>query len=410
MNTKDIEILRRLGGTFAAICASPPNAAKRKLITDLNSLRAERPLVFATPDGAWGEILPQSSLECEDPLARGWERKIKAYIYSAEVLQDDSAFEPYINIPWRVKQDDFGFTVNVQHGENRGSCHWDAPIKDLEQGLKEIKPRLYSVDKARAYAELETAQQVFAGILNARIRDANYWTMGLTWECIRLIGLQELMLYMYDQPDNLKALMAFMRDEHLRYLQWLEDNGLLCLNNADDYIGSGGFGYTRELPGADYRPGMPVRPRQMWVLSESQETVGVSPEMFEEFILEYQATITDKFGLVYYGCCEGLHQRIDPIIKRMKNLRYVSVSPWCDQKIIADKLGENYVFSRKPNPATICVSFDEEAIRKDIRETLEVTRGLQVQFMMKDTHTVQNDMSRIPRWVQIAREEIDAFS
>ena len=410
MNTKDIEILRRLGGRYAAICASPANAAKRKLITDLNSLRAERPVLFATPDAAWGEILPVASLECEDPLARGWERKIRAYIYSAEVIQDDSAFEPCINIPWRVQQDDFGFTVNYQYGENRGSCHWDAPIKDLEQGLKDIKPRQYSVDKARAYAELETAKQVFAGILDARIRDANFWSMGLTRECIRLIGLQELMLYMYDQPDNLKALMAFMRDDHLRYLQWQEDNGLLCLNNEDDYIGSGGFGYTHELPGADYRPGMPVRPRQMWVLSESQETVGVSPEMFEEFILEYQATITDKFGLVYYGCCEGLHQRIDPIIKRMKNLRYVSVSPWCDQKIIADKLGENYVFSRKPNPATICVSFDEEAIRKDIRETLEVTRGLQVQFMMKDTHTVQNDMKRIPRWVQIAREEINAFS
>ena len=410
MNAKDIEILRRLGGTYAAICASPANAANRKLITDLNSLRAEQPAVFADPEGAWSEILPVASLECEDPLAREWERKLKAHIYSAEVIKDDSAFEPIVKIPWRVKQDDFGFTINYQYGENRGSNHWDAPIKDLEQGLKDIKPRQYSVDKARAYAELETAKKVFAGILDARIRDVNFWSMGLTRECIRLIGLQELMLYMYDQPDNLKALMAFLRDEHLRYLQWLEDNGLLFLNNEDDYIGSGGCGYTRELPGADYRPGMPVRPRHLWVLSESQETVGVSPEMFEEFILEYQAAITDRFGLVYYGCCEGLHERIDSISKRMKNLRQVSVSPWCDQKIIAEKLGKNVVFARKPNPATICVSFNEEAIRKDIRDTLEAFRGLQVQVRMKDTHTVQNDMKRIPRWVQITREEINAFS
>jgi len=410
MNTKDIEILRRLGGAYAAICASSANAAKRKLITDLNALRAERPVVFASPEGAWSEILPVSSLECEDPLARAWERRLKAHVYTAEVLKDDSAFEPYVNILWSVQKDDFGFAVNYQRGENRGSYHWEAPIKDLEQGLKDIKPRQFSVDKARAYAELEIAKKVFAGILDARIRDTHYWTMGLTQECIRLIGLEELMLYMYDQPDNLKAFMAFMRDDHLRYLQWLEENGLLCLNNEDDYLGSGGFGYTRELPGADYRSGMRVNPRHLWVLSESQETVGVSPEMFNEFILEYQAAITDRFGLVYYGCCEGLHQRIDMIMKRIKNLRHVSVSPWCDQAIIAEKLGKNYVFARKPNPATICVSFDEEAIRKDIRDTLAVTRGLQVQFIMKDTHTVQNDMKRIPRWVQIVREEINAYS
>ena len=73
MNAKDIEILRRLGGTYAAICASPANAANRKLITDLNSLRAEQPAVFADPEGAFECAFEQSGripLSARTPVKR----------------------------------------------------------------------------------------------------------------------------------------------------------------------------------------------------------------------------------------------------------------------------------------------------------------------------------------------------
>jgi hypothetical protein len=55
------------------------------------------------------------------------------------------------------------------------------------------------------------------------------------------------------------------------------------------------------------------------------------------------------------------------------------------------------------------VGCDEVAIRRDIRETLEASRGCVVEIIMKDTHTVQGDRERLGKWVRIAKEEVERF-
>ena len=104
-----------------------------------------------------------------------------------------------------------------------------------------------------------------------------------------------------------------------------------------------------------------------------------------------------------------MHDRLDYILK-IPNLRRVSVSPWTNQEIAAEKLGRKIIYSRKPNPALICVSFDEQKIREDIRNTLRIAKGCVVEIIMKDTHTVQNDPTRITKWVKIALEEVEKFT
>ena len=75
---------------------------------------------------------------------------------------------------------------------------------------------------------------------------------------------------------------------------------------------------------------------------------------------------------------------------------------------MAEALGRDYVFSRKPNPALISTGiFDEDAIRADIRETLDVAGDCRLEIIMKDVHTLDNDPTRLARWVELAREEIE---
>jgi hypothetical protein len=213
------------------------------------------------------------------------------------------------------------------------------------------------------------------------------------------------MMAMVDQPEGLHRLMAFLRDDHLALVDWLEAEGLYTPNHENDYVGSGTVGYTDELPSSGWQPGDPVRPRDLWVLSESQETVGVSPAMFEEFVFRYQLPIIQRFGLCYYGCCEPLHARW-PILQRIPNLRRVSISPWCDQAFMAEALGDRYLFCRKPSPALISGAvWDEEAIRQDLAQTMAVTGGRHLEVAMKDVHTLADQPERLGRWVQIAREE-----
>jgi hypothetical protein len=252
---------------------------------------------------------------------------------------------------------------------------------------------------------------LFGDILPVVNRGSFWWTSGLTWTAINLIGLQPLMMAMYDNPKGLHRLMAFLRDDFSNMLDWFEREGLLSLNNEDDYVGSGGIGYTCDLPQPDWQAGRPVRARDLWGLSESQETVGVSPQMFQEYVFQYQEPIASRFGLCYYGCCEPLHTRIG-IVKRLPNLRSVSVSPWCDQERMIDELGQDYVYCRKPKPTLISTeAFDEGMIREDLRTTVRLFASARcsLELAMKDVHTLCGQPWRLGRWVELARQECAEF-
>jgi hypothetical protein len=212
---------------------------------------------------------------------------------------------------------------------------------------------------------------------------------------------------MVDRPDALHSLMAFLRDGHLARLDYLEERGLLSLNNDGAYVGSGGFGWTSELPQGDFEGR--VRACDMWGFAESQETVGVSPQMFGEFVFQYQLPILARFGLNCYGCCEPLEKRWH-LISQVPNLRRVSVSAWSDAAAMAERLGDRYIYSMKPSPADLAhASLDEDRIRAALRRDLRTTRGCRVEVIMKDNHTIRSDPRRVVRWVQIAREEAGAL-
>ncbi|NQU11653.1 hypothetical protein HQ590_12740, partial [bacterium] len=224
------------------------------------------------------------------------------------------------------------------------------------------------------------------------------------WEIIKLRGLERFMVDMTDDPPGLHRLMAFLRDGTLNLVQFLEDNGLYALNNEGDYVGSGGFGWTNQLPASGFTG--QVRTRDLWCLAESQETVGVSPAMFEEFVLQYQRPIMDRFGLVCYGCCEPVDNRWH-LLRTIPNLRRVSVSPWANRAVMAENLADRYVYSLKPHPGLLAQErFDPEAVRADLRDALTKARGCHLEIIMKDNHTIRNDPRRVTEWCRIAREEI----
>lgn len=130
--------------------------------------------------------------------------------------------------------------------------------------------------------------------------------------------------------------------------------------------------------------------------------------MHEEFILEYQLPIMAKFGLIHYGCCEDLTHKIK-MLRRIPNLRYISISPVADIARCAEQIGPDYVFSWRPNPADmVCCGFDESRIRRIIREGLRILKANDCRFHinLKDVYTLEGDVTRLSRWVAIVRDEI----
>ncbi len=393
----------------------PINKERRDAWLALDSGKDDRVMVLAEHGGIMDERKPFSadSLECVGKWARSVEAGLRREIFIFEELKDDHVIKPVLNVQWRVTASDYGVNVVVHQGgddTHMGSRSWDPPIKDLDADFAKLHPRTFTVDRAATLADQHRLESVFVGILPVRIRGGHYWTMGLTWRAIDLIGLESLMFSMYDNPEVLHRLMSFLRDDHLAFSGWLEENGLYSLNNENDYIGSGSMGYTTDLPQGGAQSCTKVCERDLWVLLESQETVGVGPELFEEFIFPYQLSIAERFGKTYYGCCEPVNNRWH-ILKRIPNLARVSISPWTDQAFMAEALKRDYVFSRKPNPTMISTGIlDESAIRADIRQTLDIARDCRIEIIMKDVHTLNNEPERLARWVQIAREEIDKYA
>ena len=133
------------------------------------------------------------------------------------------------------------------------------------------------------------------------------------------------------------------------------EQNLLSLDCNNTRIGSGGYGYTWDLPGAAFDPAR-VLPHNMWGCSNAQIFSEVSPDMHWEFALRHDLRWLERWGLTYYGCCEPLDRKIH-LLRRIRNLRKISVSPWNDFDRIVREVGGDYVLSFKPSPAI----FVEEA-------------------------------------------------
>ena len=405
ISDRDKELLRTLAKKVAEIAARPIESEKRKLWYQHNDLGDTRPLIFCDPENGWYEIIPHDRLVCEGDLARIWEFKLRKEIFWGEKMGDDRVIEPIFKVQYVFQEINRGMQENIIGGGDNGSYCWDAPLKDYSD-LKSLHFQKIEVDYERTDQLYNLAREVFSDILKVELEGYWWWSFGLTWSLVNLRGIEQVMLDMYDHPQELHQLMAFLRDESLSLLDFLEMNNLLSLNNQGTYVGSGGFGYTHQLPQKDY-DGTKVRTQDMWGFSESQETVLVSPNLFAEFIFPYQLPILERFGLNCYGCCEPIDKRWH-IISKAPRLRRVSVSAWANVEDLAEKLGKNYIFSRKPNPSDLSFpKIDEEYIRKGLRQTLEATRGCHVELIMKDNHTVGRNPDNVIQWCRIAREEIE---
>lgn len=399
----DRTVLRRLAGQVAELAARPGEAEKRERWIRHNDLRPGVPMIFCDPENGWNEIITEAQMKCQGELALRWEMVLRKELFWGQTMGDDRVVEPYFNVGHVYTESDWGMHEKKVGGDHGGSYSWEAPLKSYDD-FDKLRFPVIAVDRNASAALIQTASDCLGDILTVRQRTSWWWTLGMTWTLANLRGLEQIMIDMYDEPDNLKRIMDFLSRGHLAKLDFLESNGLLFSNANDTYVGSGGFGYTRQLP----QDKTPVTTRDMWGFCESQETTSVSPEMFAEFIWPYQKPIMERFGLSCYGCCEPLDHRWQ-YIKDTPGLRRVSVSPWANPDIMGDQLRGRFIFSSKPNPSHLAVpTLHEPEVREELRKILAAAHrhGCQLELIMKDNHTLGGNPMNAVNWCRIAREEI----
>jgi len=132
----------------------------------------------------------------------------------------------------------------------------------------------------------------------------------------------------------------------------------------------------------------------------------VSPEMLEEFDLVISRPLFERFGMVYYGCCEPLDRKMARV-RKIPHLRKVSMSPWVDEELGASEIRGDYVYSRKPNPALLAwPEFRGQEVRDHLQATVDTCarHGCPLELILKDISTVKYEPQRLWHWAEIAMQ------
>jgi hypothetical protein len=354
------------------------------------------------------DFLSDRDLECVGPELRGVEYGMRAVIRQAEEIGDDAVVEPVWRCGWHLRASGYGVDIASAHAVDAVggdlAYNFQHPIR-TPADLDRLTPRTFGVDRAASQAAAARLDALFGDLLPVVLHGTTAIHSGLTQDLFKLIGNDNLLLWAIDEPDALRRAMAYLRDDRLAWHGFLEREGLLGANANNTIVGSGSPGFVSNLP--DTTPAGGAKLNQLWTWMESQETTMVSPAMFAKFFLSDMAAVAKDFGLVYYGCCEAVHDRWDSIKRAIPNIRAVSISPWCDQKLIAEKLGKTVVFSRKPKAAPMSGETpDWDVLKADLDSTLAAARDCNLEILFRDVYRIAGDRPRLRRWVEMVRARI----
>ena len=407
--------LRDLAQKQAEYAALPVMAQRTQMWYDLNDGHStERPPVIIETWTFDRDFMPETVFRCTSPTGRRIERQLLRNVRNHELINDDKVIPDTFDIGWFVDIDEYGIKIPREAVKDADGIEtgyrWLHPLKDLERDLDLLKPAVCAVDRERTYAWQAFVGDLLGEFLPVVIRTGAFSSNMLTHRVVELLGMQAYFTAMLDTPYAVHALMAFLRDNSLRMMAWAESEGLLRVNNGNQDSFGSSYNFTERLPAPGHAGG-PARLIDMWGNANSQETVGVSPTMFHEFCFPYYRDVCAPLGQIYYGCCEPVHPFWDDLCQ-IPHLKKVSISRWCDEAFMGDALrGTEIVFSRKPDPNFLSVdqTLDEEAWAAHIRETLEATRGVFVEFIVRDVYTVHGDLGNARRAVEVAQREIEEY-
>lgn len=415
INKKDKDIIRELGKQVKEIAMLPVQQETIKLWKASNALKPVRPMVMIG-EIPWHEldVDGELNLKTEDSFCRNIEEHLRRTLYSWKHMRADMVVEPYVDIPKVIHGDSYGPSVIEQNAvtdpnSSVVSHHYIDQLKTEEDIEKIRMPEIVVDEKATAENE-EKAHYVLDGVLDVKMRGKascmwEYIPAFAPWDRIaEWRGVQNVLYDLIDRPEFMHKIISKITDAHLSILDQLEAKGLLSYGQSAVHCSGA---YTDELPAPGFDP-QHTRAKDMWTFGAAQMFSTVSPAMHKEFELNYANKWYSRFGLVSYGCCEPLHNKID-IIRKIPNLRKISMSPWVDVEKGAERIGRDFVFTRKPNPAFLAgTTWEPDAVERDIKDTMEKCNrhGCTVQFILKDISTVGYQPQRLWEWVDIAMKAV----
>lgn len=410
LSKHDQDVLAELIEQTRTIAALPEQEQRRQRWLASNTLdrsqRTSPPPVLVLVHNFGGDYeggyLPQPTLACENPEARELEENLRFTIFRYEFIPDDVPVAmPELAVgPVVHGHDDWGLKWKTSDRPGKGGAWEFVPVVHERADIARIHPPTLTLDEKATAENLARKRKLFGDLLP--VRPGKWWGPSVhligNWCLYR--GLENVMMDMIEEPAFVHEGMAMMAACTRAIMTQAEDLGILPPPSPGTHS-------VGDLPAPGYDPDH-VRLKDLHVFMESQEFTSVSPAMHKEFALAHEKPLAELCGLISYGCCEDLTNKIEEVAEMIPNLRQIGVTPWANVAKCAERIGERFVVSWRPNPAVLAGAFPEEEIRRTIRDGLEVLKAnhCATQICLKDIHSCGGKPERLTRWAEIVNEEI----
>ncbi|MBN1943735.1 MAG: hypothetical protein JW849_10625 [Phycisphaerae bacterium] len=401
---KQKDVIRRLAERVMQIAQSEEMPAILQRWKDVNELRKpDRPPVWCKPVGCWSELLPEESLECTEPWLRNIEIGFRQILIKADI-GDDSPVYPWFAVPAVVEvtpPNTWGVAIrHVSSAEKGGAWAYDPPLKTPEDLDKLAMPK-YTFHRRASLLALEKHHDLLGDILPVKLKfGPSFDSATLGTAAADLRGLTEMMMDLILQPDAMHRLMKHMLRARLNLLDeyeaFRED---LCRNNDQPMLLSDDFGPAEPA----------VSLKNCWCAGNSQEFDQISPDMFEEFCLQYQMPIFERFGRVCYGCCEDLSKKIDMVMK-IKNLRIFVASAWTGLDVPLEHINGDYCIMWRQKASDVVMPHSTDALKEDLELGAKKLKGRFYQVVLRELQTLAGHGDRLKVWTRLAKEAVSRYS
>jgi len=309
----------------------------------------------------------------ENPEAHliGW---LKQMIYRFEHFDDNTYFPPYYAPWWGIVTEASYFGIPVVFRADKDPVLDAFPLEDKSALERMTLPDFYTSGLMPKVIEFTKVGEALLGDAITSLFPT--WARGPLSTAMSLRGMERLLLDMLDDPPFVHRLMRFVTDARK---SWLAERA--------HYLNQ------------------PLKPALLF-----NDEIGaplLSPRMYREFVLPYEKELAEFQGGVFYWHSCGNTTALIKDVATLPGLQMFHVGPQTDLKAAIENLSPQIALDICVQDVRDVYEADDEMMRAKLREIANVA-GARNYFVRADEfaviHTLEQDLAKMVRWVEIARE------
>ncbi|MCL2477858.1 MAG: hypothetical protein FWF22_00045 [Treponema sp.] len=360
--------------------------------------------------GAYRDEIIYPRMICRGEFAKKIEETLLANMAGRELFDDDSVVADYFQFFWHTHFNLWNIETKKTFlsgpNDKKLAFHIEPVVGNLHEDFHLFSKSTYGVNKNKTLEEMEELQNCIGDILPVKI-SMPCLHGNITNKLVQLMGMENMYMSIMDYPDEFHAVMRMACEDYKEYYNWLAGEKLLCPTTNMQPLGQDTYCYTDKLPSVTVNS-----PKDVWGYMDSQESAAMSPDMYGEFIFPYLSRGASNFGLLSYGCCEPVHPVWEKYLSTLPNLGRVSVSAWCDEEFMGERLrGCGIVFHRKPKATFLGLNktLDEDEIAEYFKKTALAARGCILEITQREVTTIYGNTDRIKQYIGMIKKTINKY-